>query len=103
MKPQIENLKAQMQGFNLTIMQRADALIEFNKLIEYVDGMEQQVSPDGLANVGGSLPTKEEVRKEAEKLYKTMMNGTPEDIRQSKTAQLMFLSGAWFARGFKKH
>lgn len=55
-----------------------------------------------LADVGGSLPTQDEIKEEAEKLYKSMMNGTFEDIRQAKTSQLMFLSGAWFARGFKK-
>ena len=36
-KPSIENLRAQMQGFNLNVHQKADALIEFNKLLEYVD------------------------------------------------------------------
>lgn len=55
-----------------------------------------------IDDVGGSLPTQDEVKKEAERLHKAMMNGTSEDIRQAKTAQLMFLSGAWFARGFKK-
>ena len=62
----------------------------------------QQVKSVDLADVGGSLPTQDEIKEEAEKLYKSMMNGTFEDIRQAKTSQLMFLSGAWFARGFKK-
>ena len=39
MKIQIENLKAQMQGEKLNLHQRADALIEFNKLVEYVEGL----------------------------------------------------------------
>ena len=41
MKIQIENLKAQMQGRDLNIYQKADALIEFNKLLEYVEELEQ--------------------------------------------------------------
>ena len=49
MKIQIENLKAQMQGRNLTIHQKADALIEFNKLLDYVEELEQC----NIANVVG--------------------------------------------------
>jgi len=41
MKIDIENLKAQMQGFDLNIYQKADALIEFNKLLDYVNELEQ--------------------------------------------------------------
>lgn len=41
MKIQIENLKAQMQGRELNIYQKADALIEFNKLLDYVQELEQ--------------------------------------------------------------
>ena len=41
MKIEIENLKAQMQGFDLNIHQRADACIEFNKLLDYVKELEQ--------------------------------------------------------------
>ena len=41
MKIQIENLKAQMQGRELNICQKADALIEFNKLLDYVQELEQ--------------------------------------------------------------
>ena len=41
MKIQIENLKAQMQGRELNIYQKADALIEFNKLLDYVEELEQ--------------------------------------------------------------
>lgn len=41
MKIQIENLKAQMQGIELNIHQKADALIEFNKLLDYVEELEQ--------------------------------------------------------------
>ena len=41
MKIDIENLKAQMQGIELNIYQKADALIEFNKLLDYVEDLEQ--------------------------------------------------------------
>ena len=41
MNIQIENLKAQMTGRKLNIYQKADALIEFNKLLDYVDELEQ--------------------------------------------------------------
>ena len=44
MKIKIENLKAQMQGFNLNIYQKADALIEFNKLLDYVSELEQGIN-----------------------------------------------------------
>jgi len=46
MKIEIENLKAQMQGFDLNIYQRADALIEFNKLLDYVKELEQLAAND---------------------------------------------------------
>ena len=36
MKIRIENLRAYMQGWELNIHQRADAIKEFNKLIDYV-------------------------------------------------------------------
>jgi len=42
MKIEIENLKAYMQGWELNIYQRADALIEFNKLIDYVIELEKK-------------------------------------------------------------
>ena len=51
MKIQIENLKAQMQGRELTVRQKADALIEFNKLLDYVKELEQKVSEDYLMAV----------------------------------------------------
>ena len=41
MNIQIENLKAQMTGKELNIYQKADALIEFNKLLNYVDKIEK--------------------------------------------------------------
>jgi len=41
MKIDIENLKAQMTGRELNIYQKADALIEFNKLLDYVNELEQ--------------------------------------------------------------
>ena len=36
-KTALENLKAKMQGRELNIYQKADALIEFNKLLDYVE------------------------------------------------------------------
>jgi hypothetical protein len=45
MKIQIENLKAQMQGRDLTIYQKGDALVEFNKLLDYVEELEQLTIP----------------------------------------------------------
>ena len=86
-------------GTDLTMVM--DAVVLGLELAKH-DINEQQVNSDDLAEVGGSLPDKECVKKEAEKVYNLMMNGTSEDIRQAKTSQLMFLSGAWFARGFKK-
>jgi hypothetical protein len=45
MKIEIENLKAQMTGKELNIYQKADALIEFNKLLDYVNELEQLTIP----------------------------------------------------------
>lgn len=45
MKIQIENLKAQMMGRELNIYQKANALIEFNKLLDYVKELEQLTIP----------------------------------------------------------
>ena len=45
MKIQIENLKAQMTGKKLNIYQKGDALIEFNKLLDYVNELEQLTIP----------------------------------------------------------
>ena len=53
-------------------------------------------------HVSGSLPTKAEIISEAKSIYKEMNNSTEaEAIRQAKTAELMFIAGAWFSRGFK--
>lgn len=51
MKIQIENLKAQMRGVKLNIYQRADALIEFNKLVEYTESLESKVKNLGIHSV----------------------------------------------------
>ena len=45
MKIDVENLKAQMTGRELNIYQKADALIEFNKLLDYVNELEQLTIP----------------------------------------------------------
>jgi hypothetical protein len=45
LKIQIENLKAKMTGRELNIYQKSDALIEFNKLLDYVNELEQLTIP----------------------------------------------------------
>lgn len=40
MKINIENLKAQLQGRDLNVYQKADALSEFNKLLDYIEELE---------------------------------------------------------------
>ena len=39
----INNLIAQMQGINLNIHERADALMEFNKLVEHCEHLEAKL------------------------------------------------------------
>jgi hypothetical protein len=51
MLDKIENLKAQMQGHELNIRQRADALIEFNKLLEYTEELESKVKNSRVHDV----------------------------------------------------
>jgi len=46
MKIQIENLKAQMRGVNLNNYQKALALNEYHKLIDYVERLEQLATLD---------------------------------------------------------
>lgn len=41
-KPKTENLTAWITGRNLNIYQKADAVIEYNKLLEYVSDLENQ-------------------------------------------------------------
>jgi hypothetical protein len=45
MKIQIENLKAQMRGVQLNSYQRALALDEYYKLLDYVEELEQLTIP----------------------------------------------------------
>jgi len=40
MRIRIENLKAKMRGVELTLHQKADALTEFNNLLDYVEKLE---------------------------------------------------------------
>lgn len=53
MLDKIENLKAQMKGHDLNIYQKADALIEFNKLLEYTEQLEAKVKELSLVGVSG--------------------------------------------------
>lgn len=56
MKIEINNLTVQMQGRSLAVHQRADALIEFNKLVEYTEELEKQVKNKvDLANVSNGF------------------------------------------------
>jgi len=59
MKIQIENLRAQMRGVQLNGYQRALALDEYYKLLDYVEELEQLTIPA----VSGSAFTKEDLKK----------------------------------------
>jgi hypothetical protein len=63
MKIKIENLKAKMSGARLNIYQKADALIEFNKLIDYVEELEQLTKPD-IVEPSEEFPSREDAYKE---------------------------------------
>lgn len=51
MRPQIENLKAQMRGVQLSSYQRALALDEYYKLLDYVEELEQLTIPAVISSV----------------------------------------------------
>jgi len=51
-KPETNNLTAFIQGHNLNVFQKADAVIEFNKLLEYIEYIESEVKKCDLADVG---------------------------------------------------
>ena len=42
-RPEIGNLTAWMTGFSLTTMQKADAIIEYHKLLAYINNLESQL------------------------------------------------------------
>lgn len=48
--PSIENLKAQMRGDELNIHQKADALIEFNRLVDFAESKQSQSVDDDFIN-----------------------------------------------------
>jgi hypothetical protein len=51
-RPEIENLNHQQNGHNLNVFQKADAIIEFHKLIKYIEHLESEVQKDLIADVG---------------------------------------------------
>jgi len=57
MNIQIENLKAYTSGRNLNVFQKADAIDEFNKLLNYVDDLEKQLK---LCEVGVTFKDKQD-------------------------------------------
>lgn len=67
------------------------------KSIEWLDESQPQQKEVDV------LPTKEEIIAEAKKIYEEVNNsGDFEAVRQSKTAQLMFIAGGFFAKGIRK-
>lgn len=50
MEINIENLKAKMKGIKLTTRQEADALIEFNRLLDYTNELEAGRLQKAVAN-----------------------------------------------------
>jgi hypothetical protein len=52
-RPEIENLNHQQNGHNLNVFQKADAIIEFHKLIKYIEHLESEVQKDLIASVLG--------------------------------------------------
>lgn len=49
-KPTVENLKALVYNFELNIYQKKDALLEFEKLNEYIKELEHQLLLNGVSN-----------------------------------------------------
>ena len=43
-RPKTENLTAWITGRNLNVFQKADAVIEYNKLLDYVKVIEEQLN-----------------------------------------------------------
>ena len=44
-RPKTNNITAYVQGRNLNVFQKADAVIEYNKLLDYIDELEQLTIP----------------------------------------------------------
>jgi hypothetical protein len=72
MKIQIENLRAQMRGVQLNNYQKALALDEYYKLLDYVEELEQLTIPD----VVKSLPNDDEIEKAANEEASRIFDGT---------------------------
>jgi len=71
MEIQIENLSAQARGMNLTLHQKADALIEFNKLIKYMEELEEDLF-DARKQLAKQQEEIEILKHENEQLHKTI-------------------------------
>ena len=84
MKIQIENLRAQMRGVQLNSYQRALALDEYYKLLEYVEELEQLTIPA----VRGSLPSSDDATKVAVRISEEAIK-PPLDAKE----QAVFIAG----------
>ena len=43
-RPETNNITAYVQGKNLNVFQKADAVIEYNKLLDYVEKLEKAIT-----------------------------------------------------------
>lgn len=48
-RPKTENLTAWITGKNLNVFQKADAVFEYNKLLKYVEVLEEQLRISGVS------------------------------------------------------
>ena len=84
MKIQIENLMAQIRGVQLNGYQRALALDEYYKLLDYVEELEQLTIP----TVSGSLPSLDDATKVAVRISEEAITPPPDAKEQA-----MFIAG----------
>ena len=101
MKIQIENLRAQMRGAQLNGYQRALALDEYYKLLDYVEELEQLTIPAVINSVAAPEWLTTERRAEAKMKYESHVFGDSNRVKAVEMIR-MWAGLAGYTIGLKK-